>query len=223
MGRGGAQASIFGQGRPAPQAPGARTASTGLDGRSARARASARDLRGLYTGAVQLYLIRHAEAEDAAAGGADSDSARRLTDDGRKRFRRVARGLAELDVVLDHLHTSPLVRAVETAELLADLVEGPTSAERTLAEPPGEALLALLAAHPDESSVACVGHEPWLGELAGMLCTPAARDGADARGLPALELDKGGVIALAGRPRAGGMRLAALYPARVLRRLRKLA
>ena len=176
---------------------------------------------------MRLVLIRHAEAEDAGLGG---DAARRLTEQGRRRFRRAARGLAALDVKFDLVLHSPLARATETAALLAKLVDGPLRAELLLAAPPGAALLAALAALDapgisgaadapgGPATVGCVGHEPWLGQLAVILC---ARRADDATSAFELALDKGGAITLAGRARPGGMRLEALYPARSLRRLRR--
>ena len=66
---------------------------------------------------LRLYLIRHAIAEET-----DSrflDPLRSLTSKGRRRFRRMARAFAELDESIDAILTSPFVRAVQTAELLA--------------------------------------------------------------------------------------------------------
>src|SRR5882724_2462532 len=71
-----------------------------------------------YRADVRLLVVRHAIAEDPAVFAATgrSDAERPLTEKGRRRMRRVARGLKKLVPAIDGLATSPLVRAVETAE-----------------------------------------------------------------------------------------------------------
>ncbi len=67
---------------------------------------------------MEIYLIRHAHAVDSAEGiGADWE--RFLTPKGRKVCRRVGQKLAELGVAFNGVLTSPGVRAVQTAELVA--------------------------------------------------------------------------------------------------------
>ncbi|MCE9672911.1 histidine phosphatase family protein [Myxococcus stipitatus] len=65
---------------------------------------------------LPLLLVRHAVAEDTHALG---DEARALTPEGRALFRQHARKLARLTPLVG-VFTSPLVRAVQTAELLAE-------------------------------------------------------------------------------------------------------
>jgi phosphohistidine phosphatase len=125
------------------------------------------------------YLVRHGAAEDRHALG---DDARALTAEGRAEFRRLAGELAaELPLVA--IATSPLVRAVQTAEILAEAcdvsdvsvrgelsLDGASAAgiERLLRElGPGWAL---------------VGHNPAMGEALGRLLglpdVPSFRKGA---------------------------------------------
>jgi phosphohistidine phosphatase len=66
---------------------------------------------------MKLYVVRHGPAEDAATSGADSDRA--LTAAGRERVRAVARALIEIDEVPRLVVSSPLVRAVQTGEIVA--------------------------------------------------------------------------------------------------------
>jgi len=61
--------------------------------------------------------MRHGPAEDHADSGMDSDRA--LTVSGRERVRSVAKLLLELDEAPLVVITSPLVRAVQTAEVVA--------------------------------------------------------------------------------------------------------
>jgi len=159
---------------------------------------------------VDLWIVRHAIAEERSARVAEGDRA--LTDEGRARFAAIVRGLGALDVRLDVVLPSPWRRAVETARMLARLGGAePLPVDELLGEP-GEALLGRLAAASREC-VAVVGHEPWLSELASLL---VAGETAAAR----LRLKKGGVAHLEGEPVPAGMELVELLPPRVLRRLR---
>ncbi len=65
---------------------------------------------------MDLYLLRHAIAEERSNDG--SDSARALTPEGAEKMRIGARGLQRLGVHLDRLLTSPLTRARETADIV---------------------------------------------------------------------------------------------------------
>ena len=71
-------------------------------------------------GPMNLYLMRHGIAVAADEPGISSDSARPLTPKGIKRIRRAARGLRRLGISFDAILTSPLVRARQTAEIVAD-------------------------------------------------------------------------------------------------------
>jgi len=120
---------------------------------------------------IQLYLIRHGLA--GARGEAWPDDAKRpLTPEGVARLRKAAKGLAALGVSFDQVLTSPLVRTRQTAEIVAQAL-APRGAVVTLdALAPGgtpAAIIAALAAHVRQGSVAVVGHEPDLGQLAARL------------------------------------------------------
>ncbi len=157
---------------------------------------------------MQLYLVRHAIAEDQAAEG---DDARPLSEAGVRRFRRVAKGLKKLGLRFSKLYHSPKLRAVQTADLLMGLVDGESEVTPALAEPPGPSLLELLGGFGEEDRVGLVGHEPWLSQLAAWLVLGERERAA------ALVFKKGGVAWLEGPPRPGGMRLLALLPPSVLR------
>lgn len=158
---------------------------------------------------MQLFVIRHAVAEDVAPGRDDADRA--LTDSGRAKARQAIRGLRALDIRFERLFTSPWKRAVQTAELLAPIAEPATPTE-LLAGPPTTALLALIAER--NATTAVVGHEPWLGELVGWLAFGDARHG------DALVIKKSGVIWLDGTAVPGGMQVRAAIPPRLLRAIR---
>ena len=69
-------------------------------------------------GPFHLYLVRHAVAEERGPAWPD-DSQRPLTEEGAKRWRRQAAGLAALEARPDLILTSPFTRARQTADLLA--------------------------------------------------------------------------------------------------------
>ena len=126
---------------------------------------------------IHIFLVRHGAAEDAAPGM--SDALRALSAKGRKRFHKTARSFAGKARSLDLILTSPLVRAVQTAEILASEVkQGALAALEELA--PGhlaaEALKAVSKRARQIESVALVGHEPQLSQLAAaLLRVPTAK------------------------------------------------
>jgi phosphohistidine phosphatase len=157
-----------------------------------------------------LVLVRHAIAEDRQAGKRDAE--RRLTPEGASKLVRAAAGLKRLPVEPTRILTSPLVRAVETAALLAEVLAPGLNAEVCAALAPGhhpQAVLDALAAGAT-GTIVLVGHEPDLGELASWLLTgsaQAARMPFRKGGAVAIELDpsrrKGpGVLCWALPPRA---------------------
>lgn len=156
---------------------------------------------------MQLFVIRHAIAEDA---GADHDDAtRELTDDGVKKLKQVVRGMQKLDLTFDRIVTSPWARAHHTAQLLEPLCDQPPITSDLLCQSPRSELLALLADSGEITAV--VGHEPWLGELAAWLAFGDTRHGE------ALQLKKAGLAWLEGSAVPGGMTLRALVPPSFLR------
>src|SRR3954451_8630625 len=117
---------------------------------------------------MRVTLIRHAEAGDDAR----DDQSRALTVRGRAESRRVGRALARRGVRFTLIVTSPLVRAVQTAEIVAAATgyRGHMPATDAL-EPEADAanVVALLATLADKKSVALVAHEPILSEVAAAL------------------------------------------------------
>lgn len=118
-----------------------------------------------------LFLVRHAIA--AARGDKWPDDAERpLTHEGAARMRVAVKGLRALGVDVDVIVTSPLLRAVGTADLLARGLVEPPKIVATPALAPGSSPAAVAAAlepYGKARAVAVVGHEPGLGELAAWL------------------------------------------------------
>jgi phosphohistidine phosphatase len=83
-----------------------------------------------------LYLVRHAIAAERGDDWPD-DSKRPLTETGVNRFKEAVAGLAWMDVTIDEIFTSPLVRAKQTATLLAHGLGNKTSVKMLDALAPG--------------------------------------------------------------------------------------
>ena len=163
---------------------------------------------------MELLLVRHGIAADRDASEWADDAGRPLTEEGIARFRKAAKGLGSLVPKVDALLTSPLIRAVQTANILHEVLGWPGPRERQELEPgtsPKE-LAGTLTAFAGAEAVALVGHEPDLSELASYLLTG---DG-DA---VAIELKKGGVISLGidGAPEPGRAVFYWAIPPRALR------
>src|SRR5690349_14336180 len=136
---------------------------------------------------MDLYIIRHAAAEERDAERWPDDSQRTLTDSGRKRFRRVARHLGEVVEDKPLVLSSRFVRAWETAGILADDAGWPKPKECDALEfQNNNQVISVLRDRAKEKSIALVGHEPQLGQLISQLLT------GDERGLR-LSFKKGAV------------------------------
>jgi len=122
-------------------------------------------------GPFELYLIRHAVAEERGEDWPD-DNKRPLSDDGASRMRKAARGLDRLGITLDVIVTSPLVRTKQTAEIIANAMnpKPPIVSLESLA--PGgtyQEIITDLEKQSKRTRVAIVGHEPGIGEFAARL------------------------------------------------------
>ena len=117
---------------------------------------------------MKVFLIRHAEAIDLETGIVSSDAYRFLTPKGRKTSRNVFRKLKEELANPGIIFTSPLIRAVQTAEILANTVKFENELEVTnelaLASS-GREVLNLVKKNTAFDSVVLVGHEPMLGMI----------------------------------------------------------
>jgi phosphohistidine phosphatase len=118
---------------------------------------------------LRVYLVRH-----GIAGNPDEwkgpDDSRPLNGKGRRIFRRTARVFAKLGEKIDLLCTSPLVRAVQTAEILAEALELDEVAalEELRPEVPVQRLLERVAVL-SEKRIALVGHDPQISGTAAAL------------------------------------------------------
>jgi phosphohistidine phosphatase len=165
---------------------------------------------------MKLVVIRHGPAGDPGEWEAEGrdDRLRPLTPDGKKQMRRAMGGLATLVKQIDVLATSPLVRAVQSAEIVASEYDVDMVTVKAL-EPerdPDETVQWLKEAGSDQT-VAVVGHEPHLSTLIGYLLT--------GKRASFVVLKKAGValLDLADLPTPGRGALESLLAPGVLRRL----
>jgi phosphohistidine phosphatase len=119
----------------------------------------------------ELYLVRHAIAAERGEAWPD-DTKRPLTSRGVHRFKDSVGGVKWLDAAIDEIFSSPLVRAKQTADILAAGVQGAPPVKLLDALAPGHApsaVMSQLAKVAKRRRIALVGHEPDLGELAAHL------------------------------------------------------
>lgn len=127
---------------------------------------------------MEIILVRHAKAEAHDPNTWPDDDQRPLTAEGRAEQRAATRAMKRMGLKFDFLLTSPLLRARETAELVAKGYrwgETPQLAEELGHGYAVAAIVRLLAKFPPGSTVALVGHEPDLSALTGALTTKDGR------------------------------------------------
>ena len=120
---------------------------------------------------MQCVLFRHGIAVDREEWNGE-DAQRPLTSKGEKRAKEAAEGLLRLKMVPTHIVSSPYLRASETAKILKQICRSRPELQvrdELLPEADPEKLIQFLAALPEEACVVCVGHEPHLGEAAGVM------------------------------------------------------
>ncbi|MGB0909291.1 MAG: SixA phosphatase family protein [Nitrospirales bacterium] len=148
---------------------------------------------------MKCILLRHgiAVSQEEWEG---QERERPLTRDGINKTRKAIEGLSHIEIQPTHLLSSPLRRALDTAQImeevfgLGEIIQ--VCQELISAQPPID-LFPVLSQLPEESCVICVGHEPHLGQLAAMMIS--------GRYLPGLSLKKAGACAIQfeGKPQIG--------------------
>lgn len=121
---------------------------------------------------MDLYLIRHAAALALGERGITEDADRPLSEAGEAQARALGMGLQRKGVTFDHLCTSPLLRARQTADGLLRVWSPPAPALHVCEQlAPGHKLkrLGRFLRELGGQRVGLVGHMPHLGELAAWL------------------------------------------------------
>jgi phosphohistidine phosphatase len=163
---------------------------------------------------MRLILMRHAEPESGAAVATDAD--RRLTEAGHDTARRIGGALRKMGIHVDRVYTSPLIRARQTAEDVAEGLGCDEAVEESDALGFGFSVyrvLELLQDAGEKSTVLCVGHAPDMNRLAASCI--------DREGMARLVFKKAAFcgIEFVGKPEAGAGVLQYLFRPNMLLKL----
>ncbi len=166
---------------------------------------------------MRLLIVRHAIAENRAAFFGEDDD-RPLTTEGMRRMKKAAKGLSRfLAEKPSQMMVSPLIRALQTAEILQKSWPGIQVMTTEVLRPDGDVRecakwLASICAGADDF-LAIVGHEPQLSTLVSWLVSGSKKS--------QFEIKKGGACLLefAQEPKASHGRLLWLAPPALLRSL----
>jgi len=161
---------------------------------------------------MHILLVRHAIAAPLSSP-AERDEDRQLTDLGKRRFRIVAEALRRIAPKPSTILTSPLIRARQTAEILAKMWDGVAPVESpALVDGDWDEISRLLDRQGASDTVVLVGHESWISELAARLL--GAKSGRP------LAFRKGGVAMIEiESSRSGPGTLVWFIPPRVFRKI----
>ena len=129
----------------------------------------------MYFPGVNLFLLRHGIAVERGDPDFEDDSERPLTPKGRRQLRHVTAAMRKMDLRFDVILASPLLRAKQTAEIVAAVLK----LERRLKisdalAPDGSAKVLLRQLNELQTApenVLLVGHEPYLSSLVSLLTT----------------------------------------------------
>ena len=119
---------------------------------------------------MEVYLLRHGVAEDAAPGTPDAD--RPLTAEGQRKLQHTLQLASQVGVEPSLILTSPLKRTVQTARIAKEVLKYKGEMLHTKALAPGSAVEEAweeIRRHRDQSALLLVGHNPQFAELAGYL------------------------------------------------------
>jgi phosphohistidine phosphatase len=144
---------------------------------------------------MEVYLLRHAIAENARPGLKDSDRA--LTPQGRKKLERVLVRAHSAGVKPSLILSSPLRRAIETAEIAAASLAYKGKIIHTPAlvpDAPPSQLWEELCTRQDEKAILLASHEPLTSAAVGFLLnTPTLQVDMKKAGLIRIDCDRLGV------------------------------
>lgn len=118
---------------------------------------------------ITLHLLRHAHAGDSTTW-AGPDEERPLTKRGRHQAERLGRFLAKNAIRPDAIVSSPKVRALQTAEIVAESLDLPVRVDLRLADAYDLAALQAIAADAGVAAPMLVGHDPDLSFALAGLC-----------------------------------------------------
>ena len=142
--------------------------------------------------AMEIYILRHGNAEEGKSGMRDADRA--LTPEGATKLRSVLRRARAADVEPSIILTSPYRRARETAEIAAASLRGDSTLIETPALTPEsspEAVWEEIRTHKSEDQLMIVGHEPLFSAVyAYLLGTPTVQIDVKKGSLGRIDVDR---------------------------------
>jgi phosphohistidine phosphatase len=124
---------------------------------------------------MQIYLLRHGIADDGKPG--HSDSERALTSEGRDKLRRVLKRARAAEVAPSLILSSPYRRALETAQVAAEVLDYHGKVVRTQALVPEASphdTWDEIRGRQGESAVLLASHEPLMSSMAAFLLNSPA-------------------------------------------------
>jgi phosphohistidine phosphatase len=137
---------------------------------------------------MDIYFLRHASAGDNKASTPQEDEKRPLDAKGIEQSKQMGKLLAALEIKPDAFVSSPLTRAVQTAELVAEQLKGGSSITLDDALRPDasyEQFQDLLQHYARQKTITVTGHNPNLSEFLSILISGTSKT--------AVELKKGAV------------------------------
>jgi phosphohistidine phosphatase len=122
---------------------------------------------------MEIYILRHGEAEPDAAGRADRD--RKLTAGGKRDLKAVLQMARKAGVEPQIILTSPLRRAQETAEIAAEVlrVKRIVETRNLLPGASPDLIWKEIGAHYKVEEILLAGHQPHVASLASLLLEAA--------------------------------------------------
>ena len=144
---------------------------------------------------MELYLLRHGIAVEHGTPGFETDAARTLTPKGRRQLRQTAAAMKKIDLPFDLILSSPLLRAKQTAEIIAEKLKRTKRLKFSDELKPDGSVKNLfrqlneLKSAPE--SILLVGHEPDMSRMISLLISGGDNATIDFRkgGLCKLEAD----------------------------------
>lgn len=116
---------------------------------------------------MRVYIIRHGKAAQDSASGGDDDRA--LKGRGRRQAAWLGEWLAGEGRTPEVVVSSPILRAQQTAEIIVEMCGAPLRLEEDLSTRSQAGRVVDLLGRQEAESVAIVGHNPTLEQLAGVL------------------------------------------------------
>jgi phosphohistidine phosphatase len=145
---------------------------------------------------VNIYFLRHGIAVERGAPGFEDDSARPLTREGEKQLRKTSRALRKMKLEFDLILSSPLLRAKQTAEIVAKNLKLKKRLKFSDELKPDGSMKNLFRRlnelKPAPKNLLLVGHEPYLSRLISILVSGGENTAIDFKksGLCKLDVEK---------------------------------